>query len=137
MNMKKWLVHTLLILATSTTVTILHASPASDTLLTTLQAAGGKDFSASRGEQLWKQEVTAKDGSKLACASCHGTHLTQAGEHNTTHKAIKPMAPSANAERLTDLKKIEKWFKRNCKGTWERECTSQEKGDILVYLLAQ
>lgn len=113
------------------------ASPASDALLGTYTTAGGKDYSASRGETLWKQEITDSKGNKMACTRCHGTDLSQAGEHVKTHKAIKPMAASANSERYTDLKKIEKWFKRNCKDTWGRECTAQEKGDILVYLLAQ
>ena len=47
------------------------------------------------------------------------------------------MAPSVNPKRLTDRSKIEKWFKRNCKWTLGRECTPQEKGDILTFLLAQ
>lgn len=127
----------LMLLTLSTPSTQAMASPASDTLLGTYTAAGGKDYSASRGETLWKQEVTDSKGNKMACTRCHGTDLSQAGEHVKTHKAIKPMAASANAERYTDLKKIEKWFKRNCKDTWGRECTAQEKGDILVYLLAQ
>ncbi|TBR21868.1 MAG: DUF1924 domain-containing protein, partial [Candidatus Nitrosotenuis sp.] len=33
-----------------------------------------------------------------------------------------------------DPKFVEKWFKRNCKETLERECTPQEKGDFLAYL---
>lgn len=114
-----------------------HATPATDALLGTYKTAGGKDFSVTQGETLWKQEVTDSKGEKAACTSCHGTNLTQAGEHKKTKKPIKPMAASANAERYTDQKKIEKWFKRNCKDTWGRECTAQEKGDILTYLLAQ
>jgi len=47
------------------------------------------------------------------------------------------MSARVNAERYTDEKKIEKWFKRNCKDTWGRECTAQEKGDFLTFLLAQ
>lgn len=44
------------------------------------------------------------------------------------------MAPSANPERLTDVRKIEKWFKRNCKWTLGRECSAQEKTDLLLYI---
>jgi hypothetical protein len=47
------------------------------------------------------------------------------------------MAPSVNSERLTDPKFIEKWFRRNCIQTLGRECTPQEKGDVLTYLRAQ
>ena len=44
------------------------------------------------------------------------------------------MAPSVNAARLSSRKQIEKWFKRNCKWTLGRECSAQEKGDLLAYL---
>jgi hypothetical protein len=47
------------------------------------------------------------------------------------------MAPSVNPQRLTDARKIEKWFKRNCEWTWGRACTIQEKGDILRFLQQQ
>jgi hypothetical protein len=47
------------------------------------------------------------------------------------------MSMKVNAERFTDVKKIEKWFKRNCKDAWGRECTVQEKADFLTFLLAQ
>ncbi len=114
-----------------------YATPATDALLGNYKTAGAKDFSAARGETLWKQEVTDDKGNKAACTSCHGSNISQAGEHKKTKKPIKPMAASANAQRYTNDKKVEKWFKRNCKDTWGRECTAQEKGDILVYLLAQ
>jgi len=29
---------------------------------------------------------------------------------------------------------VAKWFRRNCKTVLGRECTAQEKGDILTYL---
>ncbi len=44
------------------------------------------------------------------------------------------MSPSAYPERLTDSKKVNKWFKRNCKWTYGRECTAQEKSNFLVYI---
>lgn len=47
------------------------------------------------------------------------------------------MAASVNPKRYTKMKKINKWFKRNCKWTLGRECTNQEKGDILKYLSQQ
>jgi len=50
---------------------------------------------------------------------------------------IDPMALSVNPERYTDPDKIEKWFLRNCKWTLGRECTAQEKGDVLTYLGSQ
>jgi hypothetical protein len=47
------------------------------------------------------------------------------------------MAPSVNAERLTEAKKMDKWFLRNCKWTLGRACTAQEKGDVLMWLRDQ
>ena len=72
-----------------------------------------------------------------SCTSCHTKDLTAAGKHIKTNKVIKPMAPSSNAERFTDSKKVEKWFKRNCKWTIGRECTAQEKSNFLVYINKQ
>ncbi|MDH5178143.1 MAG: DUF1924 domain-containing protein [Gammaproteobacteria bacterium] len=99
--------------------------------------AGGKlKFDAKRGETLWNKTHTGKDGDRR-CTSCHNKDNKQAGKHAKSGKSIEPMAPSVNSKRYTDLKKINKWFKRNCKWTVGRECTDQEKGDILTYLSTQ
>ncbi|MBT5634001.1 MAG: DUF1924 domain-containing protein, partial [Gammaproteobacteria bacterium] len=36
--------------------------------------------------------------------------------------------------RFNSMKKVEKWFKRNCKWTFSRPCSPQEKGDILTFI---
>jgi len=96
---------------------------------------GAGDFDAARGQALWQQEhMQVKLGKQVNCASCHSANLQQAGKHMRTGKRIEPMAPSVNPDRLNDAEKIEKWFTRNCKWTWGRECTAQEKGDILTFL---
>ncbi len=92
------------------------------------------EFSAERGKELWNSSRTDENGKERNCNTCHGKDLTKPGKHIKTGKEIDPMAPSVNKERYTDLKKIEKWFKRNCKWTIGRECTNQEKGDVLSYL---
>jgi len=101
------------------------------------QAQATTSFSGDAGKIKWNLEVQDKSGGTRSCTTCHTTDLTQAGKHTKTKKDIKPMALSANRERYTDRKKIEKWFKRNCKWTWGRECTAQEKGNFLEYLLSQ
>lgn len=88
-------------------------------------------FSASRGEKFFAQ----KQGGELSCASCHSGNPAAIGKHAKTGKVIEPLAPSANAERFTDPKKVAKWFKRNCNDVLNRVCTAQEKGDVLAYLL--
>lgn len=92
---------------------------------------GFQGFSATRGEQFFK----AKHGKEWSCASCHTDNPAMPGKHENTGKAVQPLAPSANAERFTDMAKVEKWFKRNCNDVLGRVCTPLEKGDVLSYLL--
>ncbi len=111
---------------------------AGDTVVKSLQSQyqtqGAKTFSAAAGEKLWNQQVADKKGEMRSCPSCHGKDIAQNGQHATTKKVIKPMAASANPKRYTDEKKTTKWLTRNCKWTWGRDCTPQEKGDLLEYL---
>lgn len=103
-------------------------------LLQNYAQQGGKDFNAERGKAFWIKDQPGEAGEPMNCASCHGKDLKQAGKHNKSGKLIEPMASSVNPERYTDLEKIEKWFTRNCKQVLRRECTAQEKGDVLRYL---
>ncbi len=99
------------------------------------QAQGAGPFSAAAGEALWtKTFVDAKSGDRRNCTTCHTTDLTKEGKHARTGKIIKPMAPSINPQRFTKVKKVRKWFVRNCKWVLGRECTAQEKGDVLAFL---
>ena len=99
------------------------------------QAAGAGPFTAAAGETLWNSTHPDPDGGAArSCTSCHTADLTQPGKHARTGKVVDPMAPSVNPTRLTDGKKIEKWFLRNCKWTFGRECTPQEKGDVLSFI---
>lgn len=95
------------------------------------ESAAFQGFESARGELFFKQ-THANDWS---CATCHTANPRDAGKHAKTGKTIEPLAPSANAERFTDPKKVEKWFKRNCNDVLERPCTAQEKGDVLAWLL--
>ncbi len=113
-----------------------HVSLAADTVderLAAYQAEGASGFSAERGKEMWFRTYTAAEKPR-SCTTCHTKDVRAAGKHAKTGKTIKPMAPSVNPERLSDAKKIEKWFKRNCKWTIGRECTVQEKGDFLAFL---
>ncbi len=78
---------------------------------------------------------TKTHGKEWSCASCHGNPPITAGKHASTNKAIPPLAPSSNPEAFTETTKIEKWFRRNCNDVLARECTPQEKADVLAYLL--
>ncbi len=106
--------------------------PAAAALLDEWQTAASIPFSAEAGHALWFRDV---DGRR--CTSCHTDDLTVEGRHERTGKLIEPLARSVNPERLTDKKKINKWLYRNCKWTFGRECTAQEKGDVMIWLLTQ
>ena len=93
---------------------------------------GFQGFSAANGESFFK----TKHNHDLSCSSCHTDNPAAQGKHAETDKLIKPLAPAANPERFTDMKKVAKWFKRNCNDVLDRECTPQEKGDVLTYLLS-
>ena len=95
-------------------------------------SAGFEIFSAARGHNFFKQ----KHGNEWSCSSYHTDNPVSPGKHAKTGKVIEPLAPSANAERFTNPKKVEKWFKRNCNDVLDRVCTAQEKGDVLTYLLS-
>ncbi len=121
-------VTTLLALA----VTTASANPVLQALLEEYQLIGAGPFSSKAGQMLWSHEVNGR-----SCTSCHSASARAGGKHNRTGKTIKPMAPSAYAQRMTDRKKTEKWFLRNCRWTFSRECTPQEKGDLLSWLNQQ
>jgi hypothetical protein len=87
------------------------------------------------GKTLWHKRFTdVKSGQQRSCTSCHGDDLNKPGKHAKTGKVIEPMATTVNPQRFTERKKINKWFKRNCKWTLGRECTAREKADLLAFL---
>jgi cytochrome c553 len=104
-------------------------------LLQAYATQGAITADVEEGRQMWQKIFKGKDEfSERSCASCHTQDLTATGKHVKTNKEIKPMAPSVNRERLSNSKKVEKWFKRNCKWTLSRECTAQEKVNFLLYI---
>ena len=110
----------------------LAAWPATPTeLQAQYAAAAGTAPSAARGERFFAD----RHGRDWSCASCHGNPPAQAGKHASTGKPIEPLAPAANAQRFTDLAKVEKWFRRNCNDVVGRECTPGEKADVLAWLV--
>ncbi|MGQ9860822.1 MAG: DUF1924 domain-containing protein [Thiobacillaceae bacterium] len=99
------------------------------------QTEPGFTASVARGQQFYRARQT---GGKEAdsCASCHTDNPKAEGKHIKTHKAIEPLAPSANKQRFTDMAQVEKWFRRNCREVLGRVCTAQEKADFTAYVLS-
>lgn len=94
-------------------------------------------FDASRGERLFTDKHTGKNGTQMSCTSCHTANLKTNGQNITTHKSILPLAPSINTQRLSDVKEVQKWLRRNFNDVYSREGTALEKGDVLTYIIAQ
>lgn len=96
------------------------------------RSQGASTANPEHGKALW-----FSSNGQRSCTSCHGQSPADQGRHAKTRKPIKPMALTVNPERYTDPKKVEKWFLRNCKWTYSRECTPQEKADFLSWLASQ
>ncbi len=105
-------------------------SAALDELLQVYAAQATLSLDAQRGATFWQ----SAGPNETRCSSCHGVDTKTEGKHLKTGKLIEPLAPSVNADRLQDVNTIEKWLFRNCKAVWSRECTAQEKGDVLLWL---
>ncbi|MBK1702340.1 DUF1924 domain-containing protein [Thiococcus pfennigii] len=93
---------------------------------------------AAAGAAAWVAEHRPGGGAPVrSCVTCHGDDLTKPGRHAVTGKAIEPLAPSVNPERLSDPANVEKWLRRNCRWTLGRECTATEKADFVAYIKTQ
>lgn len=109
-----------------------YANDVVESLLHEYQQQGAKTFDTSEGKKLWY-----RDNDGRSCSNCHADSPLVSGKHVKTGKVIKPMAVSVNPERFGKRRKIEKWFLRNCKWTLGRECTAQEKVNVLSWLNSQ
>lgn len=86
--------------------------------------------SADRGRRFF----ASTHGGEWSCSTCHTADPRGEGRHASTGRTISPLAPAANPLRLTDGRKVEKWFTRNCRDVVSRECTAGEKADVLAWL---
>ncbi|WP_068117617.1 DUF1924 domain-containing protein [Tropicimonas marinistellae] len=102
-------------------------------LLAQYSAEAGAEASAERGKELFMANHTGGKPDTPSCTTCHTADPKAAGQARTG-KPIEPLAPSANPERFTDLKFVEKWFGRNCNSVLGRDCTAAEKADVLAWL---
>lgn len=95
------------------------------------QSAG---LSEEEGKTFYTRELTIK-GKQVACASCHTSNPADIGKHLVTGKPIRPLSPVANDKRFTSVDKVEKNFTKHCNDIIGRDCTAQEKGNFIAYLL--
>ena len=112
------------------------AGPREDLLSRYAAAAKSAGFTAERGRALHTRIFASGKPDTPACTTCHGKNTRSAGR-TLAGKPIDPVAVSAAPGRYTDPAKVEKWFTRNCNEVLGRECTAQEKGDWLTYMVGQ
>lgn len=93
-----------------------------------------KGFDAERGKKIFFAEQPHKDLGKISCTACHMDNLRTNGKNAKTGKLIEPLAPSVNKKRLTNVKDVAKWLRRNFKEVYDREGTAREKGDVLTFI---
>jgi len=92
-------------------------------------------FSPDAGRRFYAGKRTHSSGEARSCATCHTENPSASGK-TPAGKVIEPISPAVNKSRFTDPKKVEKWFTRNCKWVLERECTDNEKGDYIAFMLS-
>jgi hypothetical protein len=92
-------------------------------------------FDSSAGERFFRKETINSSSEKTSCMTCHTSDPKKEGM-TRANKMIQPMAPVANADRFTEMIKVQKWFKRNCNDVLERVCTPQEKGNFVKYMMS-
>jgi len=76
------------------------------------------------------------NGKQMACTDCHTDNPAAKGKHAKTGKPIASLSPVVNPKRFSNLKKTEELFDEHCIDVLSRNCTSQEKGDYITYLLS-
>ncbi|PKO46498.1 MAG: hypothetical protein CVU29_05435 [Betaproteobacteria bacterium HGW-Betaproteobacteria-22] len=100
-------------------------------------------LSAEEGKTFFNREVIQfkgdvnNPGKAIACASCHTSNPADPGKHIVTGKAIKPLSPVVNSKRFSSVKDVEKKFTKHCNEVVGSDCTPQEKGNYIAYLLTE
>lgn len=122
---------------------VLAADPARDAILSDYASQARKadpgftDFSAARGETLFRGSWSGGDARTPSCMSCHTADPRQPGRNAKTGRPIAPAAVSVEPKRYTDPAQVAKHFERDCKSVMGRACTPLESGDFITFMLGQ
>ncbi|CAG0995461.1 Cytochrome c'' [Methylophilaceae bacterium] len=93
-----------------------------------------KGLSAEDGHAFYSREILVRSHN-ISCASCHTGNPGNKGRHIVTDKPIRPLAPARNAKRFASVDKVEKNFDKHCLDIIGRQCSAEEKGNFIAYLL--
>lgn len=91
-------------------------------------------LTANAGRAFYVKKYTRK-GKEESCSSCHTDSPANEGKHAESGKPIQPLSPAVNAKRFSNLQHVEENFTKHCQDIIGRDCTPQEKGDYITYLL--
>ncbi|NOD90809.1 MULTISPECIES: DUF1924 domain-containing protein [unclassified Ruegeria] len=98
-------------------------------------AEAGAAPSPKNGRALFTVNHASGKPHTPSCVTCHSADPTKGGQARTG-KPIDPLVPRVNSERFTDMKFVEKWFGRNCNSVLGRDCSAQEKADIISWFMS-
>jgi cytochrome c peroxidase len=90
--------------------------------------------SAEAGRAFFTRKILVS-GKEISCSSCHTDNPAKQGKHIKDGKPIKPLTPTVNPKRFSDLDKVEVNFEKHCLEVLGKDCTAQEKADYITYLL--
>lgn len=102
---------------------------------------GYSGLSAAAGKVFFNRQLIGfkgnNPGKAVACASCHTSNPADPGLHIVTNKPIKPLSPVVNPKRFSSIKNVEIKFTKHCNEVVGSDCTLQEKGNYIAYLLTE
>lgn len=90
--------------------------------------------SAEAGRAFFTRKLLVH-GKELSCSTCHTDNPAAEGKNVKNGKPIKPLAPSANPKRFSDVDKVEVNFEKHCIDVIGKDCKASEKADYITYLL--
>ncbi len=95
------------------------------------------EFSAARGETLFRTAFAGGDPRTPSCTSCHTADPRALGRNAKTGRPIDPMAVSVNPQRFLNAAELDKHFARDCKSVMGRDCTPLERGDFVTFMMGR
>ncbi|MDH5720675.1 MAG: DUF1924 domain-containing protein [Spirochaetia bacterium] len=114
----------------------IYASVA-QTLLEKFEKETGKTFSAEKGKEFFEQK-NPKTG--MACVSCHNRNIKKPGKQEVLFGLfdieVPALSVSANKKVFQSTKKVLKELDNYCEKVRERVCTSEEKGNLIMYFIS-
>lgn len=111
------------------------AAKAADPSYAGLSPVDGKAFFTREVIQFKGDPSTP--GKAIACASCHTANPADPGKHIVTNKPIAPLSPTVNPKRFKSMADVERKFSKHCNEVVGSDCTAQEKGNYIAYLLTE